>query len=212
MVRHTAHRVLSTGTVAQTRVQALAIDARVVVGAVRVDATARNTGATLAQLPGGTGARIATGPALAIRTGLATRTLRVRVTRLRAENARFVALAVRVAALQRLLASGQSVALVSVLAATLHAVIDHGALGTLAALARDGAGVLALVLNAGLVVGAGGIGSAAGLAHAILANQAIATGRVRVANGAACAANATLIGQTVLVAGDEREGIMLDDV
>lgn len=199
VIGHSAHGVLSTGSVTQTRVQALAIDARVVVRAVRIHATTRNTGTTLAQLTRGTGTWIATRPTLSIGACLTTSTLRVCITGFGAEHTKLIALAVGVASLQRLLASGQGIALVSVLAAALDTVIDHGTLGTLPALSRDGARVLALVIDTGLVVGAGGIGSASSLANAVFANQSVATRRVRVADSAARTTDATFVGQTVLV-------------
>lgn len=199
VIGHSAHGVLSTGSVTQTRVQALAIDARVVVRAVGINTTTRNTGAALAQLTRGTCTRIATRPTLSIGARLTTSTLRVRITGLGAEHAKLIALAVGIASLQRLLASSQGIALVSVLAAALDTVIDHGTLGTLTALSRDGARVLALVIDTGLVVGAGGIGSTSSLAHAVLANQSFATRRVRVADGTARTTDATFVGQTVLV-------------
>lgn len=125
MIRHAAHGILSAGFVAEARVQTLTIDARVVIRTVGIGSTPGHTSSSLAQLSRRTCAGVAAGTAFASGTRLTTSTLRVIVTSLSAEHAKLVALAVGVAALQRLLASGQWVALISVLAAALHSVINH---------------------------------------------------------------------------------------
>lgn len=200
MLRHRAQGIPATGAIIGTGIHALAILAALVDSTVSIRFAARNAGAALAQL---TQRTLALGSALI--AALAPRALLSALAVLGAAalggtvGAAFVALAARMTAHRRQLAAREAVAHVGGRTLALHAVIDHQAVGTLATLAGRLAGILAFLVDAGLVVGAAEVVAAARLAYAILANLALGTGAVRVADGAAGAAHAALIRQAVLV-------------
>lgn len=186
--------------VAQTRIQAQSIDARPLRRTVLVRTATGHAGAALAQLTGRAGARIALGAAFAAGAFLAARALRVVVAGVRTEGALLVALAVRVALLQRLRASVKAVADHAGRTAALHRMVGDRALGARAAhRARLRTRIGALLLDAGQMAGALAVRSAAGHAGQVLADVAVAALVVAPAHWLADAALAALVADALRV-------------
>lgn len=136
VISYTTEGILTAGIISEARIQALSIDARVIVRAVRVTATACYTGVVFAKLSCGTCAGITSDATLACRTQLTAGTLGVMTASFGAKDAKFVTLAVRVAALKRLIAARQRITLVAIRTAALDAMIYYIAFGAVATLAR----------------------------------------------------------------------------
>lgn len=199
MLGHAAHGVRPARIVMGARIDALVIDAGAIARTVQIVAAAGDAGSVLAQLPVHTVAGVAARTALAGRAHLTARALLVGAAALRAIHARFVALAERVAALQRQRAAAQRVAEEAVRAAALDHMVEHQAFGALATLGARRARILALVADARLGARAAQVIAASNLAQPVLANLSRAARRVAVADGFARAAHAPLVGQAVLV-------------
>lgn len=196
----TRHPHIAARLVAQTRVQAQPVDARPLRRTVLMGSTAGHAGAALAQLPGRTGARIALGAALAVRALLAARALRVVAAGVRTEGALFVALAVRVALLQRLRAAVEAVANHAGRTAALHRMIFDRALGARTAhRPRLRTRIGALLLDARQMAGALAVRAASRHTGQILADVPLAAFVVAAAHWLADAALAALVADALRV-------------
>lgn len=200
MLRNGAQRIPATGTIIGTRICALSIDAALISGTVSVRFATCDAGATLAELSqlaltlgSALVAALATCTLLSTGAVLAARTLGSAI------GTALIALTARMATLWWQLAARESVSDKGRGTLALHAMIDDQTVGTLATLSWCLAGILALLIDASLIAGTAQIVAAACLADAILADLSLSTCTVRVADSAAGATHATLIGQTVLI-------------
>lgn len=200
MFRNSAQRIPSTGTIIGTGICAFPIHAALISGTISVRFAASNAGSTFAEL-----SQLALTLGSALVAALATCTLLSTGAVLAAGalgstiGTALIALTPRMATLWWQLATCESVSDKGSRTLALHAMIDDQAVGALAALSWCLAGILTLLIDASLVAGTTEIVAAACLADAILADLSLSTCTVRVADSAAGATHATLIGQTVLI-------------
>lgn len=200
MLRNGAQRIPATGTIIGTGICALSIHTALISGTISVRLAASNAGSTFAEL-----SQLALTLGSALVAALATCTLLSTGAVLAAGTlgstigTALIALTARMATLWWQLAARESVSDEGSRTLALHAMIDDQTVGTLATLSWCLAGILTLLIDASLVAGTAQIVATACLADAILADLSLSTCAVRVADSAAGATHATLIGQTVLI-------------
>lgn len=200
VLRDGTQRISATGTLICTGICALSIDAALICSTISVRFAACNAGATLAELSqlaltlgAAFVAALATCTLLSAGAVLAARTLGSAI------GTAFIALTAGMTTLRRQLTAGESVSDEGSRTLALHAMIDDQTVSALATLSWCLARILTLLIDASLIASAAKIVATTRLADAVLTDLSLSAGAVRVADGAAGATHAALIGQTVLI-------------
>ena len=204
VVRHATSRVTTTGRLGRTGIDALAVDAGLISGAVRSGLAASGADAGLAKLPGRT---LAIGRAFETAAALLARLTAAAVCRFRAglgaETGRTSSTGPAFgggrAAGRRQRAAYLRVSDGSGWAAALSRVIDHFADGAASANVWNATRIGALVIDASLIGRASAIVSAAHHADPIAANVSAIAVSVAVAHRATNSVEASRIGEAALV-------------